>query len=77
MFLLLPLKWFVIQVFIFLVMVSIEAWILNYFEGISKRDSIIYMFLVNLFSFTFGWLVVTLLFHFFPGGTLPGSRPVT
>lgn len=70
MFLLLPLKWFVIQVFIFLVMVAIEAWILNYFEGVSKRDSIIYMFLVNLFSFTFGWLVVTLLFHFLPGSTI-------
>jgi hypothetical protein len=70
MFLLLPIKWFVIQFFIFLVMVAIEAWILNYFEGIAKRDSIIYMFLINLFSFNFGWLMVTLLFRFLTIGTL-------
>jgi hypothetical protein len=70
MFLLLPIKWFVIQAFIFLVMVAIEAWVLHYFEGIAKRDSIIYMFLVNLLSFNFGWLMVTLLFRFLTIGQI-------
>ncbi|NJN74391.1 MAG: hypothetical protein HC799_17160 [Limnothrix sp. RL_2_0] len=51
-------------------MVAIEAWILNYFEGIARRDSIVYMFLVNLFSFNFGWLIVTLLFRFFAGSKI-------
>ncbi|MGB2926182.1 MAG: hypothetical protein WBB82_12855 [Limnothrix sp.] len=69
MFLLLPIKWFVLQLLIFLIMVAIEAAIIHYFEGIAKRDSIIYMFLVNLFSFNFGWLLVSFAFHFISRGT--------
>jgi hypothetical protein len=61
--LLLPIKWFILQCLIFLVMVAIEAAILHYVEGIAKRDSIIYMFLVNLFSFNFGWLLISIVFR--------------
>lgn len=63
--LLLPIKWFVIQTLAFFVMVAIEAGVLHYVEGISKRHSIVYMFLVNLFSFSFGWLLVTAVFYLF------------
>ena len=45
-------------------MVTIEAMVLHFIEGVAKRDSIIYLFLVNLFSFNFGWLLVTLTFYF-------------
>ncbi|OKH12515.1 hypothetical protein [[Limnothrix rosea] IAM M-220] len=67
MILLLPIKWIVIQCMLFLVMVAIEAAILHYIEGVAKRDSIIYLFLVNLFSFNFGWLIVSLTFYLFEG----------
>lgn len=65
MFTLLPIKWFIIQTLIFLVMVAIEAGILHYIEGFAKRSIITYMFLVNLFSFNFGWLVVSFVFYVF------------
>lgn len=63
MLLLLPFKWLVLQCLIFLVMVVIEAIILHYVEGVPKRSSMVYTFLVNLFSFNFGWLLVTLTFY--------------
>lgn len=68
--LLLPIKWFILQCLIFLVMVAIEAMILHYVEGIAKRDSIIYMFLVNLFSFNFGWLLIAIVFRALNATTL-------
>ncbi|AFY38419.1 hypothetical protein Lepto7376_2121 [[Leptolyngbya] sp. PCC 7376] len=67
MLLLLPIKWLILQCLIFLVMVAIEAAVLHFIEGIAKRDSMIYLFLVNLFSFNFGWLLVTLAFYFVTG----------
>lgn len=70
MILLLPIKWIVIQCILFLVMVAIEAAILHYIEGVAKRDSIIYLFLVNLFSFNFGWLIVSLVFQLSEGATM-------
>ena len=70
MILLLPIKWMVIQCILFLVMVAIEAAILHYIEGVAKRDSIIYLFLVNLFSFNFGWLIVSLIFQLSEGTTV-------
>ena len=63
MLLLLPFKWFILQCFIFIVMVVIEAIALHYIEGVPKKWSVIYLFLVNLFSFNFGWLIVTLTFY--------------
>lgn len=61
--LLLPIKWFVLQTLIFMVMVVLEAAIVHYIEGISKRNSMIYMLIVNLFSFSFGWFLVTIAFY--------------
>ena len=69
MLLLLPFKWLILQCLIFLVMVVIEALILHRIEGVPKRASVIYQFLVNLFSFNFGWLLVTFAFHFITGST--------
>lgn len=63
MLLLLPFKWLILQCLIFLVMVVIEAIALHYIEGVPKRSSVVYIFLVNLFSFNFGWLIVTLTFY--------------
>ena len=64
---LLPIKWFVLQGLIFFVMVAIEAGVLHHVEGIAKKDSIIYMFLVNLFSINFGWLLVSAAFSLLNG----------